>query len=50
MQAIDKAVRQATAAPTITFDAKVSERKILIVPIATITHTPYNPSDRTQEG
>lgn len=39
-----------TNAPSIVFDAKVSDRKILIVPIATITHTPYNPSNRTQEG
>lgn len=31
-------------------DVKVSDRKILIVPIVTITHTPYNPSNRTQEG
>jgi hypothetical protein len=32
------------------FDAEVSERKILIVPIHTIRHTPYNPASRTQEG
>jgi len=32
------------------FDSKVSERKILIVPIATISHTPYNPAARTKEG
>lgn len=32
------------------FDAEVSERKILIVPIYTIRHTPYNPASRTKEG
>lgn len=32
------------------FDAEVSERKILIVPIHTIRHTPYNPASRTKEG
>jgi hypothetical protein len=32
------------------FDAEVSERKILIVPIHTIRHTPYNPAARTKEG
>lgn len=32
------------------FDTKFSERKILIVPISTITHTPYNPASRTKEG
>lgn len=34
----------------IVFDAEVSERRILIVPIHTIRHTPYNPAYRTQEG
>jgi hypothetical protein len=34
----------------IVFDAEVSERRILIVPIHTITHTPYNPAGRTKEG
>lgn len=34
----------------IVFDAEVSERKILIVPIHTIRHTPYNPAARTKEG
>jgi hypothetical protein len=34
----------------IVFDAKVSERKILIVPVSTITHTAYNPAARTKEG
>lgn len=37
-------------AEKIIFDAKVSERKILIVPTHTIRHTPYNPADRTKEG
>lgn len=32
------------------FDAQVSERRILIVPIHTISHTPYNPAGRTKEG
>jgi len=32
------------------FDAEVSERKILIVPVHTIRHTPYNPVARTKEG
>lgn len=34
----------------VVFDAEVSERKILIVPIHTIRHTPYNPAARTKEG
>lgn len=34
----------------VVFDADVSERKILIVPIHTIRHTPYNPAARTKEG
>ena len=34
----------------VVFDAKVSERKILVVPISTISHTPYNPAARTKEG
>jgi hypothetical protein len=32
------------------FDAQVSDRKILVVPIHTIRHTPYNPAGRTKEG
>lgn len=32
------------------FDAKVSDRKIVIVPVHTIRHTPYNPPSRTAEG
>lgn len=32
------------------FDCEVSARKILIVPIHTIRHTPYNPASRTKEG
>lgn len=47
---VQKAVRVAASMPSLTTDVKVSDRKILIVPIATITHTPYNPSNRTQEG
>lgn len=31
-------------------DCKVSDRKILVVPISTIRFTPYNPSARTKEG
>jgi len=34
----------------VVFDCEVSERKILIVPIHTIRHTPYNPATRTKEG
>ncbi len=34
----------------IIFDAKVSERKILEIPIETITATPYNPKDRTKDS
>lgn len=34
----------------IIFDAKVSERKILMVPIESIRHTPYNPPSRTKDG
>ena len=34
----------------VVFDAEVSERKILIVPIHTVRHTPYNPAARTKEG
>jgi len=34
----------------IVFDAEVSERKILRIPVGTIAATPYNPSDRTQDG
>jgi hypothetical protein len=32
------------------FGVEVSDRKILIVPIHTIRHTPYNPASRTKEG
>ncbi len=34
----------------VVFDAEVSDRKILIVPIHTVRHTPYNPASRTKEG
>lgn len=34
----------------IVFDAKISERKILILPTESIKHTPYNPPSRTKEG
>jgi hypothetical protein len=34
----------------IVFDAKVSERKILMIPTDTIIATPYNPASRTKEG
>lgn len=34
----------------IIFDAKVSERKILEIPIETIVATPYNPKDRTKDS
>ena len=32
------------------FDAEVSDRKIVLVPVHTIRHTPYNPPGRTAEG
>lgn len=32
------------------FDAQVSDRKIILVPVNTIRHTPYNPPGRTAEG
>lgn len=35
---------------TIVFDATVSDRKILVVPVHTIFSTPYNPKNRTKEG
>ena len=34
----------------IIFDAEVSERKILRVPVNTIIATPYNPRERTDDG
>jgi hypothetical protein len=34
----------------VVFDSEVSERKILIVPIHTVRHTPYNPAARTKDG
>jgi ParB-like chromosome segregation protein Spo0J len=34
----------------VVFDSEISERKILIVPIHTVRHTPYNPANRTKEG
>lgn len=34
----------------IIFDAEVSERKILRIPVNTIVATPYNPEDRTKDG
>jgi hypothetical protein len=39
-----------TMGEKLVFDAKVSEKKVLIVPIQTIAHTPYNPTGRTKEG
>lgn len=34
----------------IIFDSKVSDRKILLIPVSTIVATPYNPSSRTKDG
>jgi len=34
----------------IIFDAKVSDRKILLLPIESIVATPYNPPSRTKDG
>lgn len=31
-------------------DSTISERRILVIPISTIIHTPYNPTARTKEG
>jgi hypothetical protein len=44
MKAADKFIDK------IIFDAKVSERKILLIPTETIVSTPYNPPSRTREG
>jgi len=41
---------EATITNKLVFDCEVSEKKILIVPIATITPTAYNPKARTKEG
>lgn len=41
---------EATKDVRLVFDAEVSERRILIVPVHTIRHTPYNPAARTKEG
>jgi hypothetical protein len=45
-------VQSAKHTPTarLVVDTQVSQRKILIVPIHTIRHTPYNPASRTKEG
>lgn len=37
-------------ADKIIFDAEVSDRKILRIPVNTIIATPYNPKDRTADG
>lgn len=34
----------------IVFDSKVSDRKILLIPVDTIVATPYNPSSRTKDS
>ena len=39
-----------TVKDKIIFDAKVSDKKILLVPIESIRHTPYNPPSRTRDG
>ena len=39
-----------TVKDRIVFDASVSDRKILLVPVNTLKHTPYNPPSRTKEG
>lgn len=44
MKATDKFIDK------IVFDAKVSDRKILLIPTDTIIATPYNPPSRTKEG
>jgi len=43
-------VKEAKFVDKIVFDAEISERKILILPTASIKHTPYNPPNRTKEG
>ena len=40
----------ATIKDRVVFDAKVSDRKVLLVPVSTLKHTPYNPPSRTKEG
>lgn len=32
------------------FDAKVSDKKVLLIPVNTLRHTPYNPPSRTKKG
>ena len=39
-----------TVIDRVVFDARVSEKKILILPVSTLRHTPYNPPSRTKEG
>jgi hypothetical protein len=39
-----------TSALRLVNDTEASPRKILVVPIHTIRHTPYNPAARTKEG
>ena len=34
----------------IIFDAKVSDRKVLLIPVNTLRNTPYNPPSRTKNG
>lgn len=34
----------------VVFDAKVSDRKVLLIPVNTLKSTPYNPPSRTKSG
>jgi len=34
----------------IIFDAEVSEKRILLIPVESLKHTPYNPPERTKES
>lgn len=40
----------ATIKDKIIFDAKVSDRKVLLIPVNTLRNTPYNPPSRTKNG
>ena len=40
----------ATIKDRVVFDAKVSDKKVLLIPVNTLRHTPYNPPSRTKKG
>ena len=43
-------MKKNAALDRVVFDADISDRKILILPIHTVRHTSYNPATRTKEG